>query len=158
EMALDVQIPATVELTGVGTLAFVIQGITHYQPHTLQFGVAFDVTDDFTLALDGEYQAWSHAPSPYVDIKLRLTGDVSKALAPDSALDLQSPSQPPNFQDTLSGRIGAEYRVSRRFATRAGALYRPTPVPRQDAALTNILAGDTIAGTLGIGFNFDDPL
>jgi long-subunit fatty acid transport protein len=158
ETALNLQIPASVELTGVGTLAFTVQGTTHYRPHTLQFGVAFDVTDDFTIAIDGEYQAWSRAPSPYVDIQLGLTGDVVKALGLDSAFDLQSPSQPPNFQDTLSGRVGLEYRVGKRFAARGGAFYKPTPVPRQDAALTNILGGDTIAATGGIGFNFDDPL
>jgi long-chain fatty acid transport protein len=158
EMSLLVQIPATVELQGVGTLAFVVQGVTHYSPHTLTGGIAFDVTDDFTLALDVEYAMWSHAPSPYVDIKLGLSGDVIKALGLDSALNLQSPSQPPNFQDTVSGRLGAEYRINKRFAARAGAFYKPTPVPKQDVALTNILAGDTIAGTVGMGFNFDDPL
>lgn len=158
ETALDLAIPAQVELTGVGTLAFTVQGTTHFRPHTLQFGVAFDVSDDFTIALDGEYQMWSRAPSPYVNIKLGLTGDVVKALGLDSAFDLESPGQPPNFQDTLSGRLGMEYRVSKRFAARAGVFFKPTPVPKQDAALTNILGGDTVAGTAGLGFNFDDPL
>jgi long-subunit fatty acid transport protein len=157
-MSLLVQIPATVELQGIGTLAFVVQGVTHYSPHTITGGVAFDVTDDFTLALDVEYAMWSRAPSPYVDIKLGLSGDVIKALGLDSALNLQSPAQPPNFQDTITGRIGGEFRVNKRFAARAGAFYKPTPVPRQDVALTNILGGDTIAGTVGAGFNFDDPL
>jgi len=158
EMSLLVQIPATVNLQGVGTLAFVVQGITHYSPHTITGGVAFDLTEDFTLSADAEYQLWSKAPSPYVDIQLGLTGDVIKALGLDAALNLQSPSQPPNFQDTITGRLGAEWRVNKRFVARAGAFYKPTPIPKQDAQLTNVLGGDTVAGTLGVGFNFDDPL
>src|SRR5205823_290996 len=46
-MQLDVSIPAKVDLQGVGTLAFTVNGTTHYSPHTLAFGAAFDVTDDF---------------------------------------------------------------------------------------------------------------
>lgn len=158
EMALQVQIPATVDIEGVGTLAFSVDGYTHYSPHTLSFGAAWDVTDNFTLALDGEWQHWSAAPSPYVNINFDLSGDTLKALGLDTALDLQSPQQSPGFVDTVSARLGAEFRITPRFAARVGFNYRPTHVPKQNAPGTNILDGTTIAANAGIGFNFDDPL
>jgi long-subunit fatty acid transport protein len=158
EMQLKLVIPATVALEGVGTLGFRIEGVTHYSPHTFNLGIAWDVTDEFTLSLDGSYQMWSRAPSPYMHIKIDLSGDVLKALGLDQALDLESPDQNPGFQDTISGKIGAEYRLNKRFSARAGGFYRPTHVPRQNVPGTNILDGNTVGGTVGVGFNFDDPL
>src|SRR6185436_4463097 len=40
EMQLRVQIPAIVDLAGVGVLAFTVEGITHYNPHTFNLGAA----------------------------------------------------------------------------------------------------------------------
>ncbi|MBS1151290.1 MAG: hypothetical protein H6Q89_2988 [Myxococcaceae bacterium] len=158
EMALKYEIPASVNLKGVATLAFVIQGYTHYTPHIVAFGGAWDITDDFTVSLDGEYNRWSGAPSPYVDLSIDLSGDTLKALGLNDALDLVSPVQPPGFADTFNARLGVEYRISKRIAGRLGGFYRPTPVPKQNAPTTNILDGTAIGIGAGIGFNFDDPL
>ncbi|MBK7860727.1 MAG: outer membrane protein transport protein [Archangiaceae bacterium] len=158
EIMVNLRIPATVDLQGVGTLAFTIEGIAHYSPHTFNLGVAWDVTDELTLTLDGSYEMWSRAPSPYMKISIDLSGDVLKALGLDQALDLQSDEQAPGFQDTISGKLAAEYRLNKRFSARAGAFYRPTHVPRQNVPGTNILDGTTLGGSLGLGFNFDDPL
>lgn len=158
EMALNYQIPASVNLAGIGTLAFVISGYTHYTPHIVAVGAAWDITPDFTVSIDGEYQRWSAAPSPYVDLSIDLSGDTLKALGLDAALDLTSPQQKPGFADTFNGRIGVEYRISKRVAGRLGGFYRPTPVPKQSAPGTNVLDGTAIGIAAGIGFNFDDPL
>ena len=158
EMQLRVVIPAAVELDGVGTLAFTLEGVTHFTPHTFNLGVAWDVTDELTLSLDGSYQMWSRAPSPYMNISIDVGGKVLEALGLDSALDLESPYQPAGFQDTITARLGGEYRLNKRFAARAGAFYKPTQVPRQNAPGSNVLDGTTLGGTVGLGFNFDDPL
>lgn len=158
EMRLDYRIPATVDLQGIGTLGFVIAGVAHYTPHTLQFGAAFDVTDDFTISLDGEWQNWSAAPSPYVGISIDLSGPTLEGLGLGTALDVQSAKQPPGFADTFGGRLGAEYRVNERFVARAGGFFRPTPVPRQDTQGTNLMDATTVGGSVGVGFNFPDPL
>jgi long-subunit fatty acid transport protein len=60
--------------------------------------------------------------------------------------------------NTLGGRLGAEYRVSERFAARLGVLYRPTMIPLQNVAGTNLLDANTVGLSTGIGFNFSDPL
>ncbi len=158
EMQLKVVIPATVELEGIGSLAFKLEGVTHFSPHTFNLGVAWDVTDQFTVSLDGSYQMWSRTPSPYMHITIDVGGRVLEALGLGSALDLESTPPSPGFQDTISVKLGAEYRLTKRFAARVGGFFRPTAVPRQNVPGTNILDGNTIAGTVGVGFNFDDPL
>ena len=158
EMRLDYQIPATVNIDGVGNLAFVINGTAHFTPHTLAFGGAFDVLDNLTIALEGEWQNWSAAPSPYPGISIDLSGPTLEALGLGQALDTKSPLQPPGFKDTLNARLGVEWRFTDRVAARAGGFFRPTPVPRQDTQGTNLLDSATVGVTAGVGFNFTDPL
>ncbi len=158
EMKLIYVIPAKVDLDGVGTLQFVIQGVTHYSPHTLSFGGAWDITDQFTVSIDGEWANWSAAPNPYMDLGIKLNGPTLAALGLDKAFDINSPVQKTGFSDTLSGRIGAEYRINTRVAVRAGFSYRPSPVPQQNVAGTNLLDSTQVGGHLGFGANFDDPL
>lgn len=158
EMRLDYKIPATVNLEGIGNLAFVINGTAHFTPHTLTFGAAVDVLENLTIALDGEWQNWSAAPSPYSSISIDLSGPTLEALGLGKALDTQSAKQPPGFKDTFNGRLGAEYRLSENFAARLGGFYRPTPVPRQDTQGTNLLDNATVGVTAGVGFSFPDPL
>ena len=129
-----------------------------YTPHTLAFGAAFDVLENLTIALDGEWQNWSNAPSPYVGITIDLSGPTLEALGLGSALDVTSAKQRPGFSDTFGGRLGAEYRISERFAARLGTFVRPTPVPKQDTQGTNLLDSMAIGITGGVGFNFPDPL
>lgn len=158
EMKLNYLIPAKVDIVGVGTLGFSVQGTAHFTPHTLSFGAAFDATDDLTFTLDGEWQNWSAAPSPYANLNIDLSGKTLDGLGLGSALDIASALQKPGFKDTLAGRVGVEYRISPRFAARLGGFYRPTPVPRQDTAGTNLLDNNAIGITGGVGFNFADPL
>jgi len=158
EMKLVYEIPATVDLATLGTLSFAVTGVAHYTPHTLAFGAAWDILDNLTVSLDGEWQNWASAPSPYSNLMIDLSGPLLDGLGLGTALDLQSPVQPPGFKDTFSGRLGVEYRVSSRFQARLGGFFRPTPVPRQDTAGTNLLDNTAIGVSGGIGFNFDDPL
>jgi long-chain fatty acid transport protein len=158
EMKLLVVIPAKVDIAGIGTLGFTVSGVAHYTPHTLNFGAAFDATKDLTFSVDGEWQNWSSAPSPYVGINIDLSGPTLEALGLGSALDVTSATRKPGFVDTLGVRAGAEYRVSERFAARLGTFFRPTPVPKQNAQGTNLMDGNAIGLTGGVGFNFSDPL
>jgi long-chain fatty acid transport protein len=158
EMKLIYQIPARVDLQGIGTLGFTVSGVAHYTPHTVTLGGAVDATPNLTFSAEGEWQNWSAAPSPYVQLVIDLSGKTLEALGLGQALDVSSVAQRPGFADTITARLGAEYRVSERFAARLGAFYRPTPVPRQDTAGTNLMDNTAIGVTGGIGFNFPDPL
>ena len=101
---------------------------------------------------------WSRAPSPYVSIKIDVGADVWRRSASTPRSTSSRPLSRPAFRTPSRGRLGAEYRLNKRFSARAGAFYRPTPVPKQNVPGTNILDGTTIGGTVGLGFNFDDPL
>jgi long-subunit fatty acid transport protein len=158
EMGLVYRIPANIDLEGVSTLNLVVEGIDHYSPPTLTGGVAWQPTPSLTLALDGSYQLWSRAPSPYMDITVDLEGETLRAMGLDEALDLESRSSPPGFEDTVETRLGIEYQAAEGFVLRGGFSFRPTPVPRQSAAGTNILDGTTVGVSGGMGFSFDDPL
>lgn len=157
EMQVNYKIPANVDLEGIGILGFVISGTSQYQPHTLQFGASFDITPEFTVSLDGIYQAWSRAPSPYMNVAIDLSGPTLEGLGLGSALDVSSAKQPAGFSDTFGGRLGLEARVHERFTVRAGGSIRPTPVPRQDTEGTNLMDNTTIGAALGVSVNFPDP-
>ncbi len=158
QMELDYIIPASVDLTGVGTLGFTVSGVTHFMPHNLSVGMAWDPTDDVTISAEAQWMNWSAAPSPYTDLKIDLSGPTLTALGLDSALDVSSLAQKPGFADTVNGRLGIEYRLSERFAARAGLSWRPTPVPKQNVSGTNLMDADTLGASIGCGFNFPDPL
>lgn len=161
EMRLLYSIPADINLQGVGELKLVITGYNHYTPHTWNLGVSWDVRPDLTLSLDGSYQLWSRAPSPYVRVSVDLSGETLSALGLDEVLDMDTRDQDPaspRFADTVSPRFGVEYRLTDRFSARGGLWYRPTFVPRQTRRLSNILDANTLGAAAGIGWSFDDPL
>jgi len=158
EMRVNYSIPASVDLEGIGKLDFNLTGVSHFSPHTVQFGASYDVVDNFTIALDGEWANWSAAPSPYMSVKMGLSGATLSALGLENAFNIESAQQPPGLSDTLTTRLGMEWRISERFLLRAGGFYRPTMAPRQDTAGTNILDGSALGLTGGLGFNFADPL
>ncbi len=155
-MQIDYRIPATVEVTNLGTLGVILEGVTQFTPHTLQLGVAFDVTENFTLSLDGQWMHWSQTPSPYMGVVLEVDSDTLEALGMQGVTDVPS-RQPAGFSDAFGGRLGAELRVHDRVALRAGSFVRQSPVPSQDAPRTNLMDNTTVGASLGLGLNFFDP-
>ena len=158
ELANPVTIPAKIDLSGVGTLGFVVAGTSHYTPNVVTGGLAVDPVESLTLAMDVAWEQWSRAPSPYADLTLDLSGDTLGALGLDEALDLQSPRTPPGFTDTVGVKAGVEWRAVGWLALRGGAFYRPTMAPGQDAAGTNVLDGNRVGGSVGVGMSGRDPL
>jgi long-subunit fatty acid transport protein len=178
ERSLYYDVPATVKL-GIADLDFDISGVTHYTPHTFSLGASWSPEPDMSINADLSYQLWSKAPTPYMQVKINVSGDVLTALGLQNALALQTTPTPPGFSNTLSARFGFEYRfgaegdesqaqdkpqvenkkpVPPPFAVRAGAFFRPTMVPRQDVPGTNLLDATAIGGSGGFGFSFADPL
>lgn len=158
EVMFQYRIPAELDVDGVGTLAFSLSGKGHYSPHTFNAGVAWDVLPELTVSAEGNYALWSAAPSPYLEVNVDLEGTTLNGLGLEDLLDLSVPAKKPGFADTLGGKVGLEYRLSDRFAGRAGASIRPTPVPKQNVAHTNILDATAIGVSAGVGVAFEDPL
>lgn len=158
EMALFYQVPAVINLDGVGTLAMDIQGNNHYSPHTFTLGGAWDVADDFSLSADVIYGMWSRAPSPYMQLSVDMSGETLEAIGLDEALDLGSNLGKPGFTDTVGVRAGAEYRFTEGFALLGGLSYRPTMVPKQDVPGTNIMDSSLLGFSAGLSLAGADPL
>ena len=158
DIRLLFSIPAVVNLNGIGTLDFTTSGITHYSPHTFTWGAAFDVLPSLTVTADAILQLWNRAPSPYMSLDVSLSGPTLAALGLNNIFNLSAAGASPHFLNTLSARVGAEYRLNEHVAFRGGAFYQPTPVPKQDALLTNLLDGDELGLTGGVAASFFDPL
>lgn len=158
EMRLVYRVPANIQLEGIGELNLRVDGVNHYSPHAITGSVSWDPLPKLTLSLDANYQVWSRAPSPYVRITVDISGETLEALGLSDVMDMDTGPEDPGFKDTVTTRLGAEYRVTERFSARTGAWYRPTPVPNQTQPRTNIMDSNTFGVAGGIGFAFDDPL
>lgn len=157
ELANTVTIPATIDLSGVGTLGFTVAGTSHYTPNSVTAGVVVEPVEGLSLSADVAWEQWSRAPSPWVDLQVDLSGQTLAALGLDEVLDLASAKGRPGFVDTLGVKAGAEWRAAPWMALRAGGFYRPTMVPGQDAMGTNVLDGNRVGGGLGVAFSGRDP-
>ena len=153
----DYRLPTTFNLSDVGVIELVMEGVTHYSPDTYSLGVQYRLGSLVGTA-ELRYARWSTAPDPSTKVTLNVDGEALESLGLSEQFDIEGASGPPGFLDTLATHLGAEYWiVDGRFALRAGYSFRPTPVPLQRAD-SNILDGDTHGVSLGVGFSFDDPL
>lgn len=158
EMQLEYALPTTIDMGEIGSIDLNIAGVAHYTPHIFSLGAQYTMLDDdLTLSAEIRYAMWSRAPNPALTVKMDLSGDAIDALGLSDALDLATDDVSPGFADTVAAHFGAEYEIGDRFAVRGGYFFRPTPVPRQTGD-TNLLDGDTHGLSVGVGFNFDDPL
>jgi long-subunit fatty acid transport protein len=90
-----------------------ITAVAQYSPHTLMAEAAFTPSDAFLVALNLTWRRWSAFP-----------GTLGKTT--DSSYE---PPRP-DFHDTVSPRVGGEYRLFKgpvRLAFRAGYAFEPTP-------------------------------
>ncbi|NLY95772.1 MAG: hypothetical protein GXY23_17310 [Myxococcales bacterium] len=90
-----------------------ISAVAQYAPHTLAAEAAYSPSDAFLVALNLTYRRWSAFP-----------GTLGKTT--------RSSYEPPHpdFHDTLSPRVGGEYRFFRgrtRLSLRGGYAFEPTP-------------------------------
>lgn len=157
-MAVYYEIPANIDIDGVAVLGFKASGTGLYTPHSIDFGVSWDVTPELTLTAQGEWKMWSLSPSPYLDLEVDIAGKTLDALGLATALDIKSPLQRPGLTDVVGGRLGVEWKAHTRVTVRGGFAVRPTPVPNQSVPGTTMMDSTTLQGTAGFGFNFDDPL
>lgn len=142
---LDLQIPLTILLSGI-PLKLDFTSTLLYTPETYTLGAAYHFGDDGVIAFDLAYNRYSNFKSP----SLVIDTDIDIPILP---LELKSgPAIDPDFSDTWTPRIGADYRVyageSLDVWLRGGYAFEPTPAPAQTRT-TNFVDGDK--HILGIG-------
>jgi long-chain fatty acid transport protein len=157
ELSLDLvlDILANVQVQGVvtGDALVSLRAQNYFTPARATGGVAFDVTDDLTLSADVVWQQWSKFEAGVADLKVLVALDITPPLV---ATDVPVAS----FEDTVSARVGAEYRhapadAKTWWALRGGWGYLPSPVPEQ-TGLTSFADGDRMLVTLGAGVTLAD--
>lgn len=87
-------------------------------PQQVTAGAAFDFMPDLEVEANVIWTGWSQFKTLNIDVPASMgTGTMTI-------------SQPENYQDTTSFRVGAEYRLPHLgAAVRAGYIYDPTPIP-----------------------------
>jgi len=113
-----------------------LQGNTLYSPLQVAGGASY-IYDKLTVALDVVYTRWSDFEPPFITA----TGPDGMVIATYSN---------PNFSDTYTPRLGAEYRLIDFLTLRGGYYFKPSPVPEQTGE-QNIIDSDTHVGSLGVG-------
>ena len=156
-------IPANIHLGELAVIGMDISMRNHYTPHTLSAGVSYAIDPGWTVVGEAIYGMWSRTPTPYTSIVVDVSGDLLDSIGLGSLLDMEARSLNPRFKDNLSLKLATEGQVSDWLTLRFGAGYRPSPVPQQntleaESFPTNILDGDTLQFSAGVGFRFQDPI
>lgn len=145
---LDLNIPVTI-LLGTIPLRLDFSSKLTYTPMMFTLGAAYRFTPDLLVALDVTYNVWSDFLSPSLEIDTEIKLPILPLeLLPGVVED-------PQFSDTITPRIGVEYRAIRGSwcdgYLRAGYAFDPSPVPEQ-TGWSNFLDGDkhVFSGGLGI--------
>lgn len=119
-------------------------------PSIFMGGVAYNVTNDFTVTADFQWTGWSSYDQLNVDLKegpnFPLTGKPLQG-------DLSSKK---DWEDNYAIKIGAEYRLEQ-FALRAGYMYDKTPQP--DKSVEPMLPDANRNNfSVGVGYKFTDKI
>ncbi len=147
-----VKISFTDAIIFLGTTPVTLSGyvIDHYRPQMLTGGIGYLYKDLLKADLDIVFSRYSRFRAPVFVTKLEGAEDVGEALGLES-------SNKPNFNDTVSPRIGIEITPIDYLSIRVGYAYVPTPVPPQRGE-SNYMDSDKSIISFGLGFHFMDPL
>jgi long-chain fatty acid transport protein len=105
-------------------------------PANLDFGLAYQFTDKFTLAVEFNMIFWSAYDSLIIDFK-------------ENNATLVDSRNPRDYSNSFIPRIGAEYKINDIFIARAGLYYDPTPT-NADYFSPETVSLDQVAFTLGL--------
>jgi long-chain fatty acid transport protein len=118
-------------------------------PATISLGGAYKANDKLTLIADFNYVTWNVYEKLEFDFKTDITNDPNSAFR-DDILER-------NYEDSYSAKVGAEFMVTPKFATRAGVAYGVTPV--QDGYLNPDGAdANRVNLSAGVGYTFGEHL
>lgn len=157
ELSLDLvlDILANVQVEGVvtGDALVSLRAANYFTPARATLGVAVDPTDALTVSADLAWQQWSAYDAGLADLRVLVALDITPPLVSTDA-------PAPGFTDTVSGRVGAEWRhapeaAALHWAVRAGWGWLPSPVPAQ-TGLTSFADGDRMLVTFGGGVRLAD--
>ena len=147
-----VKISFTNEVIFIGATPVKMSGyvMDHYRPQMLTGGIGYMYKNLIRANLDIVFSRYSRFRAPVFVTELEGAEEVGEILGLES-------SNKPNFNDTVSPRIGIEVTPIDYLSVRVGYAYVPTPVPPQRGE-SNYMDSDKSIISFGLGFHFTDPL
>ncbi|MCA9516251.1 MAG: outer membrane protein transport protein, partial [Myxococcales bacterium] len=165
-LELDYELPVRVTIEGVGDLDVLVRGTSLYTPNQLAVGVSWESAPapevGVTIEAGITWEEWHLAPP--AGALFLLTIDDSQVRpptdpqdAPEAIIDVSAAPIPLGARDTVTPRVGAEWRIDDTWTVRAGWFWRPTPLPRP-IYQGNTLDASAHVVSLGGSVAFGDPL
>jgi len=164
DLELEYSLPVTVDIDEVGALKVLVKGTSLYTPNQLALGLGWESASFPATGVSIEagitYEQWSSAPP--AGARFALTIDNAHLHpsdpqdVPEDLIDVNADLIPLGAKDTITTRVGLEWRPTTYLALRAGYFYRPTPLPTP-IYQTNTLDSGAHVISLGAGFTFGDP-
>ena len=122
-----------------------------YDPDQFGLGGSYKVTDNLELLFEADYNRWSQYIYPFLTMELNTKG--MKGLLQESGFALNitdnvkvelTDEDKQRLKDTITVRIGAEWKLAEKYVFDFGYAYDQNPlVDRDGTTRTNLLAADT---------------
>jgi long-subunit fatty acid transport protein len=159
-LELSYDVPIEVLIEEIGVLNVLIQGVSLYTPDQLAIGLSWEsaLPDEagFTVEAGITWEHWSIAPSHLAAFHLTLNDSVISDGEAEELIAVHADAIPLGAVDTVTARLGAEWRPVAAWAVRGGYFYRPTPLP-SPIYQTNTMDASAHVLSLGGGFMLQDP-
>ncbi|MGB0591431.1 MAG: OmpP1/FadL family transporter [Myxococcota bacterium] len=162
-LELSYDVPIEVLLEEIGVLDVHIKGVSLFTPDQLAIGLSWESAPPdmpgVTVEAGITWEHWSMAPSHLAAFDLTLDDSVIGAdpeqadHEPEDLISVHADAIPLGAIDTVTARLGAEWRPVPCWAVRGGYVYRPTPLPNP-VYQTNTMDASAHVLSLGGGFIF----
>ncbi|MEE2789626.1 MAG: hypothetical protein VX589_19965 [Myxococcota bacterium] len=147
-LQLDYSLDNQTRLAGLADFDIQGFGIALYQPQQMRAGLLWSPLAAVQFTLDLVWERWSRAPDPSAKAVVNVSSPelgLDNVTFSDRAVDLGA-------EDTLSPRVGAEWRPGR-WALRGGYAFVPTPLPAQTGIDNYIdVSGHLLSAGAEVGF------
>ncbi len=141
--AIELPVDASVSST-INPIYMTVTALAFWTPHEFSFGAGWKA-DNYAVSADVVYYMFSDFKISSPEVAVYSDGErenqTSSSTVPDAGL-----------RDSVSVRLGAEYRPHKAVGLRAGFGWSQSPLSIQSGD-TNLLGGDQYSGSFGIGFD-----
>lgn len=141
--SIELPVDASVSST-ISPIYMTVSAVAFWTPHEFSFGAGWKA-DNYSVAADLVYYMFSdfRLASPEVTVYSdeERVNETSSSEIPDAGL-----------RDSVTVRLGGEYRPHKAVGLRAGFSWAQSPLSIQSGD-TNLVGGDQFSGSFGIGFD-----
>ncbi len=138
-------LPLQLHIEEIGALSLHIEGVALFTPPEAEVGAAWQVRPGLLLLAGAAWAGWSQCPDPAAEVIVDLSGG---AVGRGELVHAESVPVDLGAQDVVIPRLGVEWSPAKDWTLRAGAAFRPTPLPTPTGR-TNYVDAPTLITGLG---------